>query len=57
MYVNDIHFKETSGAGVAKKLCNGLPRDGLGFYFRWERCKNRASRPSQGTVNWGVVSK
>ena len=28
-----------------------------GFDSRWERCKNRASRPSQGTVNWGAVSK
>ena len=23
----------------------------------WGRCKNRASRPSQGTVNGGAVSK
>ena len=34
------------GAGVAQRLRN-----------RWERCKNRASRPSQGTVNGGAVSK
>ena len=34
-----------------------LPRNGPGFDFRWKRCKNRASRPSQGTVNWGAVSK
>ena len=27
-----------------------------GFDSRWERCKNRASRPSQGTVNWSAVS-
>ena len=27
------------------------------FNSRWERCKNRASHPSQGTVNEGVVSK
>ena len=26
-----------------------------GFDSRWERCKNRASRPSQGTVNGGPV--
>ena len=45
------------GAGVVQRLCNGLPRDGPGFDFRWERCKNRASPPSQGTVNGGTVSK
>ena len=27
------------------------------FDSRWERCKNRASRPLQGTVNGGAVSK
>ena len=31
--------------------------DGPRFDSRWERCKNRASRPSQGTVNGGAVSK
>ena len=39
------------------RLCNGLPRNGPGFDSRWERCKNRASRPSQGQVNGGAVSK
>ena len=43
------------GAGVAQQLCNELSRDGPWFDSRWERCKNRASRPSQGTVN-GVPS-
>ena len=28
-----------------------------GFDSRWGRCKNQASRPSQGTVNGGAVSK
>ena len=46
-----------SGAGVAQRLCNGLPCDGPGFDSRSERCINRALRPSQGTVNWGAVSK
>ena len=45
-----------AGAGVAW-LCNGLPRSGPGFDSWWERCKNRASRPSQGTVNGGAISK
>ena len=45
------------GAGVAQGWCNGLPRDGPGFDSRWERCKNRAPRPPQGTVNGGAVSK
>ena len=45
------------GAGVAQRYCNGLPCDGPGFDARWGRCKNRASRPSQGTVNWDAVSK
>ena len=42
-------------AGVAQRWCNGLPRDGLGFDARWEMCKKRASRPSQGTVKGGAV--
>ena len=29
----------------------------LCFDSRWELCKNRASRPSQGTVNGCAVSK
>ena len=36
---------------------NGLPSDNPGFDSRWVRCINRASRPSQGTVNVGAVSK
>ena len=39
------------GAGVAQRLCNGLSRNDPGLDSLWERCKNRASRPSQGTVN------
>ena len=46
-----------SGAGMAQQLCNGLPHDDPRFDSRWERCKNRASRPSQGTINGGTVSK
>ena len=53
-YQNDI---QPCGAGVAQRLCNGLPRDDPGFDSQWERCKNRASRPSQGTVNVGAVSE
>ena len=44
--------KKLGGAGMAPLL-----RDGPGFDSRWELCKNRASRPSQGTVNGGAVSK
>ena len=44
-------------AGVAQRLCNGLPRGGHGFDSRWELCKSRVSRPSQRTVNVGAVSK
>ena len=33
------------------------PCDGPGFNSRSERCIYRASRPSQGTVNGGAVSK
>ena len=35
----------------------GLPRDGPGFDSWWEQCIYRASRPSQGTVNGGAISK
>ena len=28
-----------------------------GFDSRWEWCKNRASRPAQGTINGGAVSE
>ena len=44
-------------AGVAKQLCNGLPRDDPGFDSQWKRCKNRVSRLLPGTVNGGAVSK
>ena len=44
------HLKLRSGAGVAQRLCNGLPHNDSWFDSRWEWCKNRASRPSQGTV-------
>ena len=53
--MNNIIFH--SGAGVAQRLCNGLPRNDPGLDSRWGWCKNRASRPSQGTVNEGAVSK
>ena len=36
---------------------NGLPRDGPGFNSRLERCIYQASRPLQGAVNGGAVSK
>ena len=50
--------KVLDGAVVAQWLCNGLPRDRRpGFDSRWERCKIRASSPSQATVNGGAVSK
>ena len=39
---------------MTQRKCNGLPRDGPGFDFRWELCKNRASYPSQGAVNGGT---
>ena len=42
-----------SGAGVAQRLCNRLPRNDLGG----DGEKKQASRPLQGTVNGGVVSK
>ena len=32
-------------------IMDHLPCNDLGFGSRWGRCKNRASRPSQGTVN------
>ena len=45
------------GASMLHWLCNGLPRDGLGFDSWWEQCINQASCPWQGTVNRGGVSK
>ena len=44
------------GAGVTERLYTELPRDGPGFDSLWQQCKNRASHPSQGTVNGGAVS-
>ena len=41
---------------LARHSGSGMPRDGPGFDSRWERCKNPASRPSQGTVNGGAIS-
>ena len=52
-----MSYKNLRRAGVVQRLCNGLPRNDPGFESRWGRCKNRASRPSQGTVNGSVVSK
>ena len=54
---NRSSFSHNNGAGVAQRLCNGLPCDDLGFDSRSERCINRASCPLQGTVNGGAVSK
>ena len=45
----------TTAAAITTIICNGLPCNSPEFDFRWERCKNRASRSSQGTVN-GVLS-
>ena len=45
------------GAGVAQRLSNGLPRNDPEFDSWWGRRKNQASRPSQGTVNVGAISK
>ena len=50
-------FWHGEDAGVAKRLCIGLPYDDPGFDYRWVRCNNRASRPSQGTMNGNAVSK
>ena len=36
---------------MAHRLCDGLPRNDPGLDSRRRRCKNRAPRPSQGTVN------
>ena len=55
---NEVNYhvqKPCGGAVVAQRLCNGLSCSGPRFDSRWERCKSRASRPSQGTVN-GVPS-
>ena len=41
------------GAGMAQRLCNGMPCNDPGFDSRWGRCTNQASHPLQGTVNWG----
>ena len=50
-------YKIVRGAGVAQWLCNGLPWDGPEFDYSWGGCKNQASRPLQGTVNGGAISK
>ena len=50
-------FLTGSGACVAQRSRYGLPCDGPRFNSRSERCIYRASRPSQGTVNGGAVSK
>ena len=50
LHNHPIPLRTLSLNGCAVKLaCNGLPR--------WGQCKNRASRPSQGTVNGGAISK
>ena len=36
--------RELVGAGVAQRLCNGLPCNDMGFDYRWGRCKNRPSQ-------------
>ena len=50
-----FYFFSQSGACVAQRRHNRLPRDGPGFDSRWERFIYRASHLSQGTVN-GVPS-
>ena len=52
-----IYENQLGGAGVAQRLCNGLPRDDPGFDSPWEQCKNRTACPSQRTVNGCTVSK
>ena len=54
---NGLGQLHPDGAGVAQRLCNGLPRNDPGFDSWWGRCKSRASCPSQGIVNGGGVSK
>ena len=56
-FINLIQYLIKRGACVAQRWCNGLPCDVPGFNSRSERCIYRASRPSQGTVNGGAVSK
>ena len=36
--------RDLVGAGVAQRLCNGLPCNDMGFNYRWGRCKNRPSQ-------------
>ena len=57
IYSLSFHQLNESEACVAQRLRNGLPCDCPGFNSRSERCIYRASRPSQGTVNVGAVSK
>ena len=42
---------------IIVEVSSAILRNDLGFDSRWGRCKNRASCPLQGTVNWGAVSK
>ena len=42
---------------MAQRLCNELPRNDSGFDSGCGRFKSQASRPWQGTVNGGAVSK
>ena len=56
-YKTEMRFVCLCGACVAPWESNGVPRDGPRFDSRWELCKNLPSRPSQGTVNGGAVSK
>ena len=60
MYIHAIcvdKASQTHGAVVAQRLSNALPHNDPGFDSRWGRCKNQASRPSQGTVYGDAVSK
>ena len=44
-------------AGVAQRLCNGLPRDGPGFDSRWKRCKKSSSTSFARDSIRGAVSQ
>ena len=56
MCITIYWISELAGAGMAQQLCNGLPRNDLGFDSQWGRCKNQASHPSQETENGGTPS-
>ena len=49
-----IYLVFICGAGMLHWLCNGLPRDGLGFDSQWEWCINQVPCPLQGTVKGGL---